>query len=233
MCIRDRAIAEKLASAGADIVIADLLVDEAKKTAEEISKLGVKSVAVSVDVSDFDSVTGCVKNSIEQLGKIDILVNNAGVTRDTLILRMTPEDWDFVLNVNLKGVFNFTKAVIPYMMKQKSGRIINIASVVGLIGNIGQANYSASKGGVVALTKTTAKELASRNITCNAVAPGFIDTEMTRKLPENIKQEWLKLIPLKRYGSPEEVANVVLFLASELASYITGQVIVIDGGMVM
>ncbi len=218
-----KAIAEKLASAGADIVIADLLVDEAKKTAEEISKLGVKSVAVSVDVSDFDSVTGCVKNSIEQLGKIDILVNNAGVTRDTLILRMTPEDWDFVLNVNLKGVFNFTKAVIPYMMKQKSGRIINI----------GQANYSASKGGVVALTKTTAKELASRNITCNAVAPGFIDTEMTRKLPENIKQEWLKLIPLKRYGSPEEVANVVLFLASELASYITGQVIVIDGGMVM
>lgn len=228
-----KAIAEKLASAGANIVIADLLLDEAKKTAEEISKSGIKTFAISVDVSDFDSVTECVKNSVDQFGRIDILVNNAGVTRDTLILRMTPDDWDFVLNVNLNGVFNFTKAVIPYMMKQKSGRIINIASVVGLTGNIGQANYSASKGGVVALTKTTAKELASRNITCNAVAPGFIDTEMTRKLPENIKQEWLKLIPLKRYGLPEDVANTVLFLASDLASYITGQIIVVDGGMVM
>jgi len=148
-------------------------------------------------------------------------------------LRMTPEDWDFVLNINLKGTFNCIKVVSPYMMKERYGRIVNIASIIGLIGNVGQANYSASKGGVISLTKSAAKEFASRNITCNAIAPGFIDTEMTRKLPEKVKEEYIKLIPMKKYGTPEDVAKGVLFFVSDLAEYITGQVLVIDGGMVM
>ncbi|MBN1898954.1 MAG: 3-oxoacyl-[acyl-carrier-protein] reductase [Spirochaetes bacterium] len=228
-----KSIAVKLAQSGSDVIVADLMEDEAKKTAEEISRLGVKARAISVDVSDFNSVENCVKESINAFGKIDHLINNAGVTRDTLLMRMTPQDWDFVLNINLKGVFNFTKAVSTFMMKQKSGRIVNVASIIGLIGNPGQANYSASKGGVIALTKTTAKEFAARNINCNAIAPGFIDTEMTRKLPENIREEYMKLIPLKRYGDPDEVADAVLFFVSDLSKYITGQVLVIDGGMVM
>ncbi len=229
-----KAIAEVFAEAGSDVIIADLMKDAAQATADEIKdKYKVKTYPVSVDVSKYESVEKCVKAVHESFGKIDVLINNAGVTKDTLIMRMTPEDWDFVININLKGVFNFTKVVSSYMMKAKYGRIVNIASIIGIIGNFGQANYSASKGGVIALTKTTAKEFASRNITCNAVAPGFIDTEMTKHLPENVKEEYLKLIPLKQLGAPEDVANTALFLVSDLAKYITGQTIVVDGGMVM
>jgi len=229
-----KSIAEKLAQADCKVIIADIMKEEAEKTAEEIkNKYKNEAFAVEINVADINSVEKAVNLSLEKFGKIDILVNNAGVTRDNLLLRMSPDDWDFVLNINLKGMFNVTKVVVPNMMKNKYGRIINIASIVGIIGNIGQANYSASKGGAIAFTKTIAKEFASRNINCNAVAPGFIDTDMTRKLPENIKQEWIKLIPQKKYGTPEDVANAVLFLSSELSSYITGQVIVVDGGLVM
>lgn len=229
-----KAIAEALAGCGCDIAIADLKADAARATAEDIGKkFKVKTFPVTVDVSRYPSVEDCVNKVIEGLGKIDILVNNAGVTKDTLMIRMSPEDFDFVLNINLKGTFNFSRCAGAAMLRQKSGRIINIASVIGLIGNTGQANYAASKGGVIALTKTTAKEFAARNITCNAVAPGFIDTEMTRKLPENIREEMIRLIPMKKYGLPEDVAGIVLFLASDLARYVTGQVIVVDGGMVM
>jgi len=229
-----KSIAEKLAQADCKVIIADIMKEEAEKTAEEIkNKYKNETFAVEINVADINSVEKAVNLSLDKFGKIDILVNNAGVTRDNLLLRMSPDDWDFVLNINLKGMFNVTKVVVPNMMKNKYGRIINIASIVGIIGNIGQANYSASKGGAIAFTKTIAKEFASRNINCNAVAPGFIDTDMTRKLPENIKQEWIKLIPQKKYGTPEDVANAVLFLSSELSSYITGQVIVVDGGLVM
>ncbi|MDD5066604.1 MAG: 3-oxoacyl-[acyl-carrier-protein] reductase [bacterium] len=229
-----KAIAETLAESGCDIVVADLMADAAQATADEIKdKYKVKTFPVSVNVADYASVEKCVKSVIDSFNRIDILVNNAGVTKDTLILRMSPEDFDFVLNINLKGTFHFTKCVGSYMLKEKAGRIVNIASIIGLMGNIGQANYSASKGGVIALTKTTAKEFSSRNITCNAIAPGFIDTEMTRKLPENIREEMIKMIPMKKYGLPEDVAASVLFLVSDLARYITGQVIVVDGGMLM
>jgi 3-oxoacyl-[acyl-carrier protein] reductase len=229
-----KSIAEKLAQADCKVIIADIMKEEAEKTAEEIkNKYKNETFAVEINVADINSVEKAVNLSLDKFGKIDILVNNAGVTRDNLLLRMSPDDWDFVLNINLKGMFNVTKVVVPNMMKNKYGRIINIASIVGIIGNIGQANYSASKGGAIAFTKTIAKEFASRNINCNAIAPGFIDTDMTRKLPENIKQEWIKLIPQKKYGTPEDVANAVLFLSSELSSYITGQVIVVDGGLVM
>ncbi|MBU1075662.1 MAG: 3-oxoacyl-[acyl-carrier-protein] reductase [Spirochaetes bacterium] len=229
-----KAIVETLSEAGCDIVVADLMKKEAEATAEEIKKkYKNKALPLDVDVSKYDSVEKCVKSIIDSFGKIDILVNNAGVTRDTLMLRMTPEDWDFVINVNLKGTFNFTKVVSSYMMKAKYGRIVNIASIIGMIGNVGQANYSASKGGIIALTKTTAKEFAVRNITCNAVAPGFIETEMTQKLPEKVREEYLKLIPMRKMGTPDDVANVTLFLVSDLANYISGQTIVVDGGMVM
>lgn len=229
-----KAIAEALAGCGCDIAVADLKADTAWTTAEQIrEKHKVQTFPVSVDVSQYGSVEDCVNKVTGNFGKIDILVNNAGVTKDTLMIRMSPEDFDFVLNINLKGTFNFSRCAGAAMLKQKSGRIINIASIIGLIGNAGQANYAASKGGVIALTKTTAKEFASRNITCNAVAPGFIDTEMTRKLPENIREEMIKLIPMKKYGLPEDVAGIVLFLSSDLARYVTGQVIVVDGGMVM
>jgi len=229
-----KSIAEKLAQADCKVIIADIMKEEAEKTAEEIkNKYKNETFAVEINVADINSVEKAVNLSLDKFGKIDILVNNAGITRDNLLLRMSPDDWDFVLNINLKGMFNVTKVVVPNMIKNKYGRIINIASIVGIIGNIGQANYSASKGGAIAFTKTIAKEFASRNINCNAIAPGFIDTDMTRKLPENIKQEWIKLIPQKKYGTPEDVANAVLFLSSELSSYITGQVIVVDGGLVM
>ncbi len=229
-----KAIAETLSEAGSDIVIADVIMDTAESTADEIKNMYHNNTfAVNMDVSKFSSVEKAVKRVIERFGKIDILVNNAGVTRDTLMLRMTPDDWDFVLNINLKGTFICTKVITSYMMKEKYGRIVNISSIIGLIGNAGQANYSASKGGIIALTKSTAKELAVRNITCNAVAPGFIDTEMTKKLPENVQEEYIKLIPMRKYGLPEDVANTVLFLVSDLSTYITGQVIVVDGGMVM
>lgn len=186
-----------------------------------------------MDVTDYAKVEEAVNKILDKFAKVDILVNNAGITKDNLLMRLTESDWDAVINVNLKGTFNCTKAASKVMVKQRSGKIINIASIIGIIGNAGQANYSASKAGIIALTKTSAKEFASRNINVNAIAPGFIQTEMTAKLPEEIKQKMKEAIPLNRFGSPEDVAAVCVFLASEDANYITGQTIVVDGGMVM
>ncbi len=228
-----RAIALTFAREGANIVVADVNLEIAQKTASEIEGLGRQAMALEMDVTSYDLVESGINKILDKLGKVDILVNNAGITKDNLLLRMSPADWDAVLNVNLKGTFNCIKAVSRPMIKQRSGRIISIASIIGLMGNPGQANYAASKAGIIALTKTVAKELASRNINANAVAPGFIQTEMTAKLPEEIKKKMLEAIPLGILGTPEDVANVCLFLASQESSYITGQVITIDGGMVM
>lgn len=228
-----KAIAVKLAEEGANVVIVDVMEDIAAGTSKEISAMGVKSFALKTDVTNFKEVEALIEKTKSAWGSVDILVNNAGITRDNLILRMSPEDFDLVLNINLKGVFNGIKAVFPVMMKQRSGKIVNIASVIGLMGNAGQANYSASKAGVIAVTKTAARELAGRNVNVNAVAPGFIQTAMTDKLPENEKQKLLSQVPLGRMGQPEDVAKAVLFLASPDSDYITGQVIVIDGGIVM
>lgn len=222
------AISEKLASEGYKVVIVDINKEAASRAAAPLG-----GSAYSADVSEDTSVEKTVDSIIENEGRIDILVNNAGITKDSLLIRMSPEDFSRVISINLNGVFNFSRhAVKKSMMKNRAGNIINIASIVGLIGNPGQANYSASKAGVVALTKTMAKELAVRGIRVNAVAPGFIQTRMTDVLPEKVKEEFLKNIPMKRLGSPEEVAGVVSFLASDASSYITGQVIVVDGGMV-
>ena len=228
-----RAIAEALAQEGANIVVVDLNIDEARQCAEYMESLGVKAIALSGDVSKSEDVKSIFEKTVEEFGGFDILVNNAGITKDALLLRMKEEDWDAVLSVNLKSVFLCTKEAIKIMAKKRYGRIVNIASVVAFTGNPGQANYSASKAGIVGLTKTTAKEYASRNITVNAVAPGFIMTAMTEKLPENIKEEMLKTIPLSRFGTPEDVANAVLFLALPQSGYITGQVIHVNGGMFM
>ena len=228
-----RAIALLFAREGADTVIADVNLQEAEKTAGEINALGRNSLALEMDVTDFSKVEEGINKILDKFTKVDILVNNAGITKDNLILRMGQVEWDAVLNVNLKGTFNCIKAASKIMIKQRYGRIINIASIIGVIGNAGQANYSASKAGIIALTKTAARELASRNVNVNAVAPGFIQTEMTAKLPEDIRQKMKEAIPLGRFGSPEDVAAVSLFLASEEASYITGQTIIVDGGMVM
>jgi 3-oxoacyl-[acyl-carrier protein] reductase len=228
-----RQIALCFAQEGADIVIWDVNIEEAEKTGKEIQALGRQFLAEGVNVTDYKKVTEALNKILDKFKKVDILVNNAGITKDNLLLRMTEAEWDAVINVNLKGTFNCTKAVSRVMLKQHSGKIINIASIVGIIGNAGQANYSASKAGIIALTKTTARELASRNINVNAVAPGFIQTEMTARLPEDVKQKMQESIPLGRFGSPLDVAAVCLFLASEEASYITGQTIVVDGGMVM
>jgi 3-oxoacyl-[acyl-carrier protein] reductase len=228
-----RAIALLFAKEGADIVIWDVNLQEAEKTAAEIGALGRQSLAQGVDVTDYQKVEEAVNKILDKFTKVDILVNNAGITKDGLLLRLSEQDWDAVLNVNLKGTFNCTKAVSKVMLKQHRGKIINIASIIGIIGNPGQANYAASKAGIIALTKTAAKELASRNINVNAVAPGFIQTEMTAKLPEDLKEKMLAAIPMGKFGSPQDVASVCLFLASEEASYINGQVIVVDGGMVM
>ncbi|MBU1727468.1 MAG: 3-oxoacyl-[acyl-carrier-protein] reductase [Candidatus Omnitrophica bacterium] len=228
-----KSIALALAREGADIAVADINKADAEKTCLEIEALGRKSLALELDVTNFTKVEEGINKILDKLTKVDILVNNAGITKDNLMLRMSDADWDAVINVNLKGTFNCTKAVSRVMMKQRYGKIVNIASIIGIIGNAGQANYSASKAGIIALTKTTAKEFASRNINVNAVAPGFIQTEMTAKLPEDVRNKMLALIPLNRMGSPDDVANVCLFLASEEASYITGQTIVVDGGMVM
>jgi 3-oxoacyl-[acyl-carrier protein] reductase len=228
-----RAIALTFAREGADIVVADVNLEIATKTASEIEALGRKSLALEMDVTDFQKVEEGVNKILDKFSKVDILVNNAGITKDNLILRMSQAEWDAVINVNLKGTFNCIKAVSKPMVKQRSGRIISIASIIGLMGNWGQANYAASKAGIIALTKTVAKELASRNINANCVAPGFIQTEMTAKLSEDVKAKMMEAIPMAKLGIPEDVANVCLFLASEESSYITGQTITIDGGMVM
>ena len=228
-----RAIALLFAKEGADIAVADVNIEQAEITAKEIESLGRKALALQLDITVYPKVEEAVNKILDKLGKVDILVNNAGITKDNLLLRMSENEWDAVLNVNLKGTFNCIKAVSRPMIKQRSGKIVNIASIIGIIGNPGQANYSASKAGIIALTKTTAKELASRNISVNAVAPGFIQTDMTAKLSEELKQKMLAAIPMGKLGSPEDVAQVSLFLASDESSYITGQTIVVDGGMVM
>ncbi|MFA6216277.1 MAG: 3-oxoacyl-[acyl-carrier-protein] reductase [Candidatus Omnitrophota bacterium] len=228
-----RSIALLFAKEGAHIVVGDVNVQEAERTAQEIEAMGRQSVALLLDVTDYVKVEEVINKILDKFGRVDILVNNAGITKDNLLLRMSQVEWDTVINVNLKGTFNCTKAVSKPMVKQRAGKIVNIASIIGVIGNAGQANYSASKAGIIALTKTTARELASRNITANAVAPGFIQTEMTAKLPQDLKDKMLADIPLGTLGSPEDVANACLFLASGEADYITGQTLIVDGGMVM
>jgi 3-oxoacyl-[acyl-carrier protein] reductase len=229
-----RAIAEVLASRGANVIISDINGNKAKQTAIEIAKeTNNKTLGIQVDVSNMDSAVAMIKDVKDEFGKIDILVNNAGVTRDNLIMRMSEEEWDTVLKVNLKGAFNCSKAVIRSMMKQRFGRIINISSVSGLAGQAGQTNYSSSKAGLIGFTKALAREVASRNITVNAVAPGFVPTDLTNDLPEELKDWMLSITPLKRMGTPEEIAYAVAFFASDEASYITGQVLSVDGGMMM
>ncbi|MDT3697948.1 MAG: 3-oxoacyl-[acyl-carrier-protein] reductase [Thermincola sp.] len=228
-----RVIALKFASAGADVAVVDISLEAAEAVAAEIRNMGRRAVAASGSVDKLEDVEAFVAKISSELGRIDILVNNAGITRDTLLLRMKEEEWDSVLSVNLKGAFLCTKAVAKLMIKQRNGRIVNISSVVGLMGNAGQVNYSASKAGLLGLTKSVARELASRNITVNAIAPGFITTSMTEVLSENVKKDLMTQIPLGRLGSPEDIANTALFLVSDAASYITGQTIAVDGGMVM
>ena len=228
-----KAIALLLASHGADIVVSDINIEKAQETKREIEELGRRSMAIKVDVSRLEEVEHMVEEIIKEFGKIDILINNAGITRDKLILRMTEEDWDLVINVNLKGTFNCTKAVIKYMSRQKSGKIVNIASVVGEMGNPGQANYSASKAGVIGFTKTIAREYAQRGINVNAIAPGYIETPMTEVLPDKVREDLKRMIPMERLGKPEDVAQAVLFLVSEASNYITGQVLNVNGGIYM
>jgi 3-oxoacyl-[acyl-carrier protein] reductase len=229
-----REIALELARQGANVAV-NYSGSEAKanEVVDEIKALGREAFSIKCDVSNADEVSAMVKAAIDGFGKLDILVNNAGITRDNLLMRMKENEWDDVININLKGVFLCTKAVTRQMMKQRAGRIINIASIVGVSGNPGQANYVAAKAGVIGLTKTTAKELATRNITVNAIAPGFITTDMTDKLSEEVKAEMLKQIPLARLGEPKDIAKVTAFIASDDASYMTGQTLHIDGGMVM
>jgi len=229
-----RAIALQLASEGANVVVNFSGSEQkASQVVEEIQNLGSQAIAVQANISDSDSVQQLMNAAQEQFGSIDILVNNAGITRDNLLMRMKEDEWDDVINTNLKGVFLCTKAVTRQMMKQRAGRIINISSIVGVMGNAGQANYVAAKAGVIGLTKTTARELASRNILVNAIAPGFITTEMTETLPEDVKSSMLTQIPLAKLGKPEDIAKAVVFLASDDASYMTGQTLHIDGGMYM
>jgi 3-oxoacyl-[acyl-carrier protein] reductase len=226
-------IALAFARQGADLVICDVNLEDADMTRSEVEALGRKALHFKIDVTDSEQVQELTNKILDKFKKIDILVNNAGITKDGLLLRMTLEDWNAVLAVNLTGAFNCLKAVSRVMLKQKQGKIVNIASIIGIIGNPGQANYSASKAGIIALTKTAAKELASRNICVNAVAPGFIETPMTAQLPQELKGKMLGAIPLGRFGKPEEVAQLCVFLSSSESDYITGQTIVIDGGMVM
>jgi 3-oxoacyl-[acyl-carrier protein] reductase len=227
-----KSIAMALSKEGASIVLSDIM-EDVHKTAAEIGESGGKAIAVVGNVTQFSDCEAIVDMAIQTFGKIDILVNNAGITKDNLVLRMSEADWDAVLNINLKGAFLCTKAAIKPMIKQRSGKIVNIASVIGLMGNIGQANYAASKGGVISFTKSMAKELGSRHIRVNAIAPGFIESKMTDALSEEAKHNLFKGIPLGTLGKPEYVADAVVFLASPAASYITGQVLNVDGGMVM
>ncbi len=229
-----KAIALKFASEGADIAFTDLAIDEnGKATEQEIAALGVRAKGYASNAANFEEAHNVVAEIVKDFGRIDILVNNAGITRDGLMMRMTEQQWDMVINVNLKSAFNFIHAVTPIMMRQKGGSIINMASVVGVSGNAGQCNYSASKAGMIGLAKSIAKELGSRGVRANAIAPGFIITDMTAALSDEVKAEWAKQIPLRRGGTPEDVANVATFLASDLSSYVTGQVIHCCGGMNM
>ena len=228
-----KAIALLFAQEGADIAICDVNQETLASAKKEIEALGRKVLAEVVDVTKADQVDNFTQKTLDNFKKIDILINNAGITRDGLLVRMSEADWDLVLAVNLKGAFNFTKAAAKIMMKQRDGRIVNMASIIGIMGNAGQANYAASKGGLIAFTKTVAKELASRNVRANAIAPGFIQTDMTAKLSDEVKSEMLKFVPLGKLGTVQDVANLALFLASDSSSYITGQVIQVDGGMVM
>ena len=229
-----KAIALKFASEGADIAFTDLAIDEiGKATEQEIAALGVRAKGYASNAANFEEAHNVVAEIVKDFGRIDILENNAGITRDGLMMRMTEQQWDMVINVNLKSAFNFIHAVTPIMMRQKGGSIINMASVVGVSGNAGQCNYSASKAGMIGLAKSIAKELGSRGVRANAIAPGFIITDMTAALSDEVKAEWAKQIPLRRGGTPEDVANVATFLASDLSSYVTGQVIHCCGGMNM
>jgi 3-oxoacyl-[acyl-carrier protein] reductase len=228
-----RAVALILARNGAGVVVSDINLEKAEETAREIEAIGPKAMAVRVNVANPGEVEGMVDAVLERFSRIDILVNNAGIARDKLILRMTEEDWDAVLSINLKGTFNCTKAVVKQMSKQRSGKIVNIASVSGEMGNPGQANYSASKAGVIGFTKTIAREFAQRGINVNAIAPGYIQTPMTEALPEKAKEELKRMIPMERLGQPEDVAEAVLFLVSESSSYITGHVLNVNGGIYM
>ena len=227
-------VAEEFAKHGYDLVI-NYVSDNTnlEELENDFKSLGAKALFVKTDVTNFEDCSNMVNKAIEEYGRIDVLVNNAGITKDSLLIRMKEEDFDKVININLKGTFNVTKNVVPFMIKQKEGKIINISSVVGVVGNAGQANYSASKAGIIGFTKTLAKELASRNIRVNAVAPGFIQTDMTSVLKDSVKENINNQIPLKRMGTAREVANLIYFLGSEESSYITGQVINVDGGMVM
>ncbi len=229
-----KAIAIRFAQEGADIAFTDLVIDEnGKKTEEEIKALGVKCKGYASNAADFAQTAEVVKEAVADFGRIDILVNNAGITKDGLMMRMTEQQWDAVIAVNLKSAFNFIHATVPVMMRQRGGSIINMASVVGVHGNAGQSNYAASKAGLIALAKSIAQEVGSRGIRANAIAPGFIETAMTAALPDEVREEWKKKIPLRRGGQVEDIANVATFLASDLSGYVTGQVIQVDGGMNM
>ena len=232
--VRTKALAIKFAQEGANIAFTDLVIDEnGKQTEEEIASYGVKAKGYASNAANFAETEEVVNKVKEDFGRIDILVNNAGITKDGLMMRMSEQQWDAVIAVNLKSAFNFIHAVLPIMMRQRSGSIINMASVVGVHGNAGQANYAASKAGLIALAKSIAQEVGSRGIRANAIAPGFIETAMTAALPDNIRAEWVQKIPLRRGGQVEDIANVATFLASDLSSYVTGQVIQVDGGMNM
>ena len=227
-----KAIALKLAAEGANIAFTDLVMDDnARATEQEILALGVRARGYASNAADFDETHAVVADIVKEFGTVDVLVNNAGITKDGLMMRMSEAQWDAVINVNLKSAFNFIHAVTPAMMKQKRGSIINMSSVVGISGNAGQANYAASKAGMIGLAKSIAKELGSRGIRANAIAPGFIETEMTHQLPEEVRKGWYEKIALRRGGTPEDVANVTLFLASDLSNYVSGQVIAVCGGM--
>lgn len=227
-----RQIAISFAKEGADVAFTDLKIDENMQSLEkELAALGVKGKGYASDASNYSQTDEVVEQIVKDFGKVDILINNAGITRDTLLMRMDEETWDLVIKVNLKSVFNFTKAVQKTMLKQRSGSIVNMSSVVGVSGNAGQSNYSASKAGIIGFTKSVAKELGSRGIRCNAIAPGFIITDMTAKLSDEVREEWIKGIPLRRGGTPEDVAKVCIFLGSDLSEYVSGQVINVCGGM--